>query len=66
LIGKGSFGSVYKAFWRDNVVAVKVLSGVPDKSPLVEVKIFSLSSYRSTFFTNFLSYIVVGQILVTR
>lgn len=37
LIGKGSFGSVYKANWRNNVVAVKALSGLPDKEPLVEV-----------------------------
>lgn len=37
LIGKGSFGSVYKANWRNNVVAVKALSGLPDKGPLVEV-----------------------------
>jgi serine/threonine protein kinase len=37
LIGKGSFGSVYKAMWRDNVVAVKTLSVLPENGPLVEV-----------------------------
>lgn len=38
LIGKGSFGSVYRAIWRENTVAVKALSGLPDKGPLVEVR----------------------------
>lgn len=42
LIGKGSFGSVYKAKWRNDVVAVKALSGLPDNGPLVEVS-FPLS-----------------------
>lgn len=41
LIGKGSFGSVYKANWRDGVVAVKALSALPDKGPLVEVRYLS-------------------------
>lgn len=41
LIGKGSFGSVYKATWRNNVVAVKALSALPDKGPLVEVRYLS-------------------------
>lgn len=39
LIGKGSFGSVYKANWRNDVVAVKALAGLQDKGPLVEVRI---------------------------
>lgn len=37
LIGKGSFGSVYKAIWRDDIVAVKALSVLPENGPLVEV-----------------------------
>lgn len=37
LIGKGSFGSVYKAIWRENIVAVKALSVLPENGPLVEV-----------------------------
>lgn len=41
LIGKGSFGSVYKANWRGGVVAVKALSALPDKGPLVEVRYLS-------------------------
>lgn len=47
LIGKGSFGSVYKANWRNKVVAVKLLSLMPGKGPLVEV-IF-VSVYKNLF-----------------
>ncbi|CAG9812273.1 unnamed protein product [Chironomus riparius] len=47
LIGKGSFGSVYKALWRNKTVAVKELSILPEKGPLVEVRYLSRVQHRN-------------------